>query len=82
MGWKDAPIAENDPWKDYKQAPEAGPWDDFPAAEGNKLAHDASKRQWYDVQNVEEGTLNALLATKPTTKAGAIVCIAHPSTDL
>jgi hypothetical protein len=38
---------------------------------------EASKRQWYEVQNAEEATLKALLATKPTTKAGAIACVAH-----
>ena len=38
---------------------------------------DATKRQWRAVQNAEEATFNAVLATMPTTKAGAIACVEH-----
>jgi hypothetical protein len=38
---------------------------------------EARKREWYEVNNAEEATFNALLATKPTTKAGAIACVEY-----
>lgn len=44
---------------------------------GLYIEDEASKRQWYEVNNAEEATFNALLATKPTTKAGAIACVEH-----
>ncbi|HLX99277.1 MAG TPA: hypothetical protein VKR62_11295, partial [Roseiarcus sp.] len=44
---------------------------------GMQTEDEASKRRWYEVNNAEETTFNALLATKPTTKAGAIACVEH-----
>ena len=44
---------------------------------GLLLEDEADKRRWYDVGTAEEDTFKAVLATKPTTRAGAIACVRH-----
>lgn len=44
---------------------------------GLDLEDEADKRRWYDVGTAEEDTFKAVLATKPTTRAGAIACVRH-----
>ena len=44
---------------------------------GLDLEDEAEKRRWYDVGTAEEDTFKAVLATKPTTRAGAIACVKH-----
>ncbi len=44
---------------------------------GLLLEDEADKRSWYDVELAEEDTFHAVLATKPTTRAGAIACVEH-----
>ena len=44
---------------------------------GLLLEDEADKRRWYDVGTAEEESFHALLATKPTTRAGAIACVRH-----
>jgi len=44
---------------------------------GLLLEDEADKRSWYDVELAEEESFHAVLATKPTTRAGAIACVRH-----
>jgi hypothetical protein len=44
---------------------------------GLDIEDETKKREWYEVNYAEEATFNALLATKPTTKAGTIACVEH-----
>ena len=44
---------------------------------GLDLEDEADKRRWYDVGTAEEEAFHAVLATKPTTRAGAIACVRH-----
>ena len=46
----------------------------------------ARHRRYCELETAEEGAFRALLATRPTTKAGAIACVEHvadcgPATD-
>lgn len=41
------------------------------------LEDEAEKRRYYGIETAEEDTFKALLATKPTPKAGAIACVEH-----
>jgi len=44
---------------------------------GLMLDAEADKRWWYDAGTAEEESFHAVLATKPTTRAGAIACVRH-----
>ena len=44
---------------------------------GLLLEDEADKRRWYDAGTAEEESFHAVLATKPTTRAGAIACVRH-----
>ena len=44
---------------------------------GLDLEDETAKRRWYDVGTAEEDTFKAVLATKPTTRTGAIACVKH-----
>ena len=50
--------------------------DEWAQTRGGLLLEDeAAKRNWYDVGTAEEESFHAVLATKPTTRAGAIACV-------
>jgi hypothetical protein len=44
---------------------------------GLDLEDATEKQRWYDIETTEEDAFKALLATKPTTKAGAIARVEH-----
>ena len=44
---------------------------------GLMLDAEADKRWWYRIETAEEDSFHAVLATKPTTRAGAIACVRH-----
>ena len=53
-----------------------GMMDLYDRAETDKAAA-AERRRFSQLEMAEESTFNALLATRPTTKAGAIACVEH-----